>query len=105
MTIEMGIRHRDSGAYEVIPVATSDTFRRVWLPACEQIGLALVPLFDGGALTRVPADLVPRIVAEVEQLRDWAAQQPDGKYLVDRCSDILAAFVRTDPATCEYDFG
>lgn len=105
MTVEMGIRHCDSGEYEVLPVATSETFRRVWVPACERLGLELVPLFSGGALTTVPAELIPRIVAEVERLRGWATEQSDGEYLVDRCSGILAAFARTDPAVCEYDFG
>jgi len=105
MTVEMGIRHRDTGEYEVVPVATSETFRRVWLPACERLGLRLVPLFAGGALTTVPPDLVPQIVAEVEQLQAGAAELRDGDYLADRCSGILAAFGRTDPAACEYDFG
>ena len=105
MSVEMGIRHRDTGEYEVVPVATLDTFRRVWLPACERLGLELVPLFAGGALTTVPAELVPQIVAEVVRLRDATAELPDGGYLADRCSGILAAFARTDPAACEYDFG
>jgi hypothetical protein len=105
MTVEMGIRHRNSGEFEVVPVATSETFRCVWLPACEHLGLKLVPLFAGGALTRVPVELVPEIIAEVERLRGWAAEQSDGGYLADRCSGILAAFTRTDPAECEYDFG
>jgi hypothetical protein len=105
MTVEMGIRHRDSGEYEVVPVATSETFRGVWLPACEQLGLELVPLFAGGALTTVPPKLVSQIVAEVERLRSWAIDQPNSEYLADRCSAILAAFARTDPMACEYDFG
>jgi hypothetical protein len=98
MTVEMGIRHHATGEYEVVPVATSDTFRRVWLPACERLGLEFVPLFAGGALTTVPAELVPQIVAEVERLRAATLATPDGDYLADRCSDILAAFARTDPA-------
>ena len=105
MSVELGIRHRDTGEYEVVPVATAEAFRRVWLPACERLGLELVPLFCGGALTTVPPELVPRITAEVERLRGWAFAQPDGEYLADRCSGILAALARTDPAACEYDFG
>ncbi len=105
MTVEMGIRHRDTGAYEVVPVATSEAFRRVWLPACERLGLELVPLFAGGALTTVPTDLVPRIIAEVSRLRTDAVAVNDGEYLAERCSDILDAFERTDPTVCEYDFG
>ena len=105
MTVEMGILHRPSGRYEVVPVATAETFRTVWLPAAERLGLGLVPLFSGGALTTVPVELVSRIVSEVIQLRDWAATQPGGGYLAARCRDILTAFERTDPLECEYDFG
>ena len=71
------------------PVATLDTVRRVWLPACGRLGL----------------ELVPRIVAEVERLRAWAAGRSDGEHLADRCSGVLAAFARTDTAACESDFG
>lgn len=105
MSVELGIRHRDSDEYEVVPIATAETFRRVWLPACERLGLELVPLFSGGSLTVVPQELVPRIVAEVVRLQQWAAAQPDGDYLSVQCASILAAFGRTDPAACEYDFG
>jgi hypothetical protein len=105
MTVEMGILHRSSGEYEVVPVATTETFRSVWLPACDRLGLKLVPLFAGGALTTVPLELVPQIVDEVERLRAGSAGLPNGDYLADRCSDVLAAFSRTDPASCEYNFG
>ncbi len=101
MTVSMGIKHRDSGEYEVVLVATSDTFRRVWLPAAAGLGLELVPLFAGGALTLVPPEFVPRIVAEVIRLREWAAARSDGNYLVDRCDGVLEAFVRTDPLEYE----
>jgi hypothetical protein len=105
MTVSMGIKHRGSGDYEVVPVATNRTFREVWLPACKGLGLSLVPLFFGGAFLHVPPNLVPGIVSELERLREWASSREDGAYLVDRCGDILAAFARTDPGACDYDFG
>jgi hypothetical protein len=105
MTVSMGIRHRDTGEYEYVPIATSETFRCVWLPACQQLGLGLVALFDGGALTSVPAELVPRIIEEVERLRDWVAAQPGCGFVAERCTDILKALERTDPTVCDYDFG
>jgi hypothetical protein len=105
MTVSMGIRHRGSGEYEVVPVATSATFDSVWLPACERLGLKLVPLFACGALASVPPELVPLIVSELERLRDAALGLPEGAYLAARCSGLLAAFARTDSATCDYDFG
>ena len=105
MTVSMLIRNSDTGECEDVPVACSDTFRRVWLPAAENLGLELVALFDGGALTTVPPELVPQIIAEVTCLQQWAPNQPNGEYLVERCTDILAAFARTDPTVCEYNFG
>lgn len=105
MTVEMGILHRDSGEYEVVPVATLATFRNTWLPACKQLGLEWVPLFAGGALTTVPTGLIPQIIAELERLKSWAEMRPDGDYLAERCAGILAAFRRTDPMACRYDFG
>ena len=105
MTVAMGIRHRASGEYEVVPVATNETFRRVWLPACERLGLTLVPLFDGGAFFRLPPNLIPGVVSEVNALREWASARPDGEPLAERCGEILAAFGRTDPESCDYDFG
>ena len=105
MTVEMGILHRESGEYEVVPVAATETFRTVWRPAAERLGWEFVPLFSGGALTPVPADLIQQIIAEVKILQQWAAAQPDGEYLVHRCTGILSAFERTDPSEYEYDFG
>jgi len=105
MSISLGIRHLESGEYQVVPIATNATFRRVWLPACERLGLSLVPQFEGGGLLFSGANLARQVVSELEVLRDWAASQPDGEYLVDRCGDLLAAFERFDPEACEMAFG
>src|SRR5262245_12514429 len=105
MTVEMGIRHRATGTYEVVPIATTNGFREIWLPACEHLGLKLVPLFSGGGLTVVPPELIPGIIAELEKLRGWAAEQPASQGLVERCAGILAALNRADSTMCEYDFG
>lgn len=105
MSVEMGIRHLETGEYEVVAVASADTFRSVWIPTAADLGLELVPLFSGGALTRVPVELVPQIISEVIILCDWAHKQPNRESLAERSSGILAAFARTDPSQCEYDFG
>ena len=47
MTIEMEILYRDSGEYEVVPVATSEAFRRDWLSACERLDLESISVFGG----------------------------------------------------------
>jgi hypothetical protein len=105
MSISLGIHHRESGGYEDVAIATNATFRQVWLPACERLGLLLVPLFEGGGLVFYGPNLARQVVSELEVLRDWAASQPDGEYLVDRCGDLLAAFERTDPEACDFYFG
>jgi hypothetical protein len=105
MSISMGIHLHGSGEYEVVPIATNATFRRVWLPACERLGLSLVPQFEGGGLIFSSPNLARQVVSELEALRRWASSQPDGEYLVDRCGGLLAAFERTDARACDYDFG
>jgi hypothetical protein len=105
MTVEMGIRHRDTGEYEVVPVATSDTFCRIWLPACKRLGLEWVAHFHDGALAVVPPESVPQIIAELERLRAGLAEQRELAFVIERIDSILRAFRKTDPAVCEYDFG
>jgi hypothetical protein len=105
MSISMVIHHHGSGEYEIVPIATNATFRRVRLPACERFGLSLVPQFEGGGLIFSSPNLARQIVSKLEALRRWASSQPDGDYLGDRCGDLPAAFERIDARACDYDFG
>ena len=105
MTIEMGIRHRETGTYEVVPVATSETFRKVWLPACERLGLEWVAHLHDGALTPVSPEVVPHLIGELQRLRAWACEQQELGPPVERIDSILRAFRETNPTLCEYDFG
>jgi hypothetical protein len=101
----MGIRHLDTGEYEVVPVSTAATYQQVWLPACAQLGLKWVAHFHDGSLTTVPSELIPQIVAELRQLRGWASESPELEFMVERIDTILCIFRETDPALCVYDFG
>src|SRR5437763_86280 len=105
MTIEMGIHHLDTGEYEVVPVATSETFRAVWLPACNRLGLEWVAHFHDGALTAVPVELIPQIVKELQLLRGWVSEQPELAFIAEGIDSILRMFRERDPAKCEFDFG
>lgn len=105
MTVSMGIRHLDTGRYDVVPVATSDVFRAWWLPACDHLGLEFVSHFHDGALTEVAREEVPRIAAELETLRAWASSDPERDFMVSRIDGILSAFRKSDLARCIYDFG
>jgi hypothetical protein len=105
MTVEMGIRHRETGICEVVPVATSETFHKVWLPACALLDLKWIANIHDGALTTVPPELVPQIIEELQRLRAWACEHPELGLPVERIDAILRAFRKTDPAMCAYDFG
>jgi hypothetical protein len=105
----MGIRHLDTGEYETVPVATSEFFESVWLPASQKLGLQYVSHFHDGGLTGIPSESVPDIVEELHRLRAWATENLVGEHVVEHAVEridlILAGFARTDPAICEYDFG
>jgi hypothetical protein len=105
MTVEMGIRNRDTGEYRVVTVAGSKTFERVWLPACQELNLELVSHFHDGMLTRVEPEDIPRIIEELQQLRAWAAAKADLAFVVERIDTIVKAFSENDPRHCEFDFG
>lgn len=105
MTVEMGIRHLESNEYEVVPVSCSETFRRVWLPACKRLELELVSHFHDGLLTKVNTEDIPQIISELDRLRKWAVGQMELGFVVERIDAILRVFRETDPSLCEYDFG
>ncbi|WP_437980442.1 hypothetical protein [Sorangium sp. So ce117] len=103
MTVSLGIKHHHSGAYDVVPIATSDYFKRRWLPACAHLGLRYVSHFHDGALSTVSPDDLPDIVAELEILRAWAAA--NDAFMVERIDGVLRALHALDPTSCEVDFG
>ncbi|MBN9122614.1 MAG: hypothetical protein J0I06_26280 [Planctomycetes bacterium] len=105
MSISMGLRHKTSGEYREVPIASSCGFAEGWLPFCHHLGLQFVPLFSGGALTAVPADLVPEILRELRLLLVAVEVAPNGAWIAERVRGLLAAFAATDPAEWEYDFG
>ena len=105
VSVSLMITYLATGELEEVPIATNDTFGRVWLPACDRLGLELVAMFRDGGLATIPAELVPQIVSELERLRAGSVGHPDGEYLTDRCDDLLDAFARTDPSTAEYSIG
>jgi hypothetical protein len=105
MTVAMGIRHRESGEYQVIPVATSAAFRDVWLPACDRLGLEWVARFHDGSLTTVAPHVIPEIVAELERMRVWATIQQEMSFVVEKIDVILQAIRDNDVINYEFDVG
>jgi|GEM_PF-3737994 len=105
MSVSMGLRHKTSGEYREVPIASSRGFIEGWLPLCEQLGLQYIPLFNGGAFTTVPEDLIPEIIRELRLLHTKVENDSGRAWIAERVTDILAAFAETNPKEWEYDFG
>ncbi len=103
MTVSMGIKHHDSGAYEVIPIAASAYFVRHWLPACAHLGLRHVSHFHDGALAALSSNDLPEIIAEIEMLRAWA--MTNDTFMLERIDGLLQALRESASESCDYDFG
>ncbi len=43
MSVSMGLRHKTTGEYREVPIASLRGFTEGWLPACERLGLQFVP--------------------------------------------------------------
>lgn len=99
------LRHRTTGEVREVPIAAQATFREVWQQVAARLGLELVPLLTGGALTSTPPGLIPSLARELEALQSAEAAGPHGEYLADRIGDLLTAFAQHDPADWEYSFG
>jgi hypothetical protein len=101
----MHLSHKATGEYREVPIASLGGFTEGWLRLCQQLGLHLVPLFSGGALTTVPDELIPEIVRELRLLLVNVEPDPDSAWIAERVNDILTAFAETNPAEWEYSFG
>jgi hypothetical protein len=103
MTVSMGIKYPNSGAYRVVPIASSEHFSRHWLPACQDLRLErLSHLHDGALSALLYADLLP-IITEFNSLRAWA--MTNDPPMVDRIDGVLQAVGESAAELCEYDFG
>lgn len=53
-----------------MPIATNDIFNRYWLPACYELGLRLIPLFETGyPVIRLEPETIPLILNELSTLK------------------------------------
>ncbi|MCE9560666.1 MAG: hypothetical protein K8U57_01300 [Planctomycetes bacterium] len=105
MTVSMGLTNRLTGEYRHVPISTSGSFRDVWIPLCNQIGLIYVPDFEGGAFTHVPPELIPDIVKELSLLAEVVVAREGYDWIAERIAEIIQAFKETNPDEWEYDFG
>jgi len=103
MTVSMGIKHHDSGTYEVIPIAATEYFVRHWLPACAHLELRHVAHFHDGALSTLSSGDLPEIIVELEALRAWAIT--NNTAMAERIDGVLRALRESTSGPCDYDFG
>ena len=105
MSVSLMLRNKVTGEFREVPVASQQGFEVNWLQFCHQLGLQLVPLFSGGALTAVPEELIPEIVRELRLLLAITEASPDSAWIARSVRGILAAFAETDAVEWEYSFG
>ena len=105
MSVEMGIKNKRTGEYQVVPVSTAQGFRDHWIPASEAIGLQMVQHLHDGTFTTIRPQEIPPILAELKRLRAFVLDKPDAAWITVRIDRIVAAFETTNPAEYEYDFG
>jgi hypothetical protein len=63
----------DSNTIDYSPVATQGTFRALWIPACDVLGLKLIPLFESGLL--ITGDMFDDLLGELGRLEAFARQR------------------------------
>jgi hypothetical protein len=105
MTVSLGLINRQTGEFRDVPVSTSDSFRKRWLPAAQALGLELVPHLHDGTFTVLAKEDIPKILEELRRLREYVVVKPELASIAERIDNIVATFRSTDPAEWEYDFG
>ena|SRR5947209_20629656 len=96
MAVELLIKNRDTGASELVPVATTEVFHQFWVKGCAQLDLRLVPRFEDG-ITDFSPDEIRVVIDELRQLRSWFQQTQvpqNAKALGVRVDNTIRAFER-----------
>jgi hypothetical protein len=89
---------------EFCTVSGANGWRDIWLPACTDLGLTIVPYLDDGRYTLFPPEDIPQLVRELRLLRPWMNDRGYDLFVgfIDR---VIRVFAETNPAECEYSFG
>ena len=75
----------DGNTIDYSPIATQGTFRALWIPACDVLGLELIPLFESGLL--ITHGMFDDLLAELGRLEAFASQkceEPGHANLIER---------------------
>lgn len=94
MAVELLITNQETGARELVPVATSEVFRQYWMAGCEELNLRRVPLIADGLFER---NDIPNLIRELASLAQWfrKTQTPhNAEALSARVSGVIGALER-----------
>ena len=108
MTVSIVKRNRSTGKVVTIPVTTSQTFRRLWIPAAELLGLTIVPLLsDPHWLEENERQLLLTELASLKQSAELRGAMDPIQYedLIARVDTISEALHDSSCDDYEYIFG
>jgi hypothetical protein len=101
MAVELTISRKGSGDRELVPVATSEVYRKYWREGCAALRLQLITRFQDGVADFAREDL-SAVIEELRALGRWfdKTQSPaEARALTGRVNSVIRAFerVRSDP--------
>jgi hypothetical protein len=108
ITISLRIKyHSPDEKDRFLPVATQADFEEFWLPACSELDLKLIPLFETGyPVIELNRETIPSVVDELNQIKnamsrhiedgvpEWLPKRVEGlitklKYALDNFDDVV----------------
>ncbi|MGK3993526.1 hypothetical protein [Sorangium sp. So ce1024] len=91
-------RQGDTRSNRLVPVAAQSTFKELWIPAAEVLGLQWVPMFETGF--PVERSDLPDVIRELEALRAWCVSSESHRKVIlerlDRLIDELNRISNSD---------
>jgi hypothetical protein len=94
MAVELLLKNRETGATDLVSVATTEVFRNYWKPGCQELQLRLVPLFEDGVGDQSD---IPGLIRELGLLRQRFHDTQDAKtagHLSARVDNVVKACER-----------
>lgn len=82
MSVSMMIENLDTGELEEVPVAAQSTYKKIWVKGGMEIGLQMIPAFDGplGCGVTITQDNMHALFSELDRLSAWITAQHDPPY-------------------------
>lgn len=104
MGVDFFVTKKGTSDHELYIVSGVNGWRDIWLPACTELGLEIVPFLGDGRYTIFSPEEIPQLLRELTLLRPT---MEEGGYerFVETIDCILRVFADTNPEEYEYSFG